>query len=298
MGTARPHHGFTLEIAALMTESVRALVPFHDPSITRGFISWPPTVVESLLFEKLGKVRQVLDPPFLLQFAMPIGIPIGCIDDVRLETPDHEPGEVPADAATTPADPEAELVAQWRVGDRAAAARLLHRQVEPMRRYFSHRVPCPADAEDLVQQTLLASIDALPRFRGEVGFSHFIRSIASKLLLRYRRDDQRARQRIEHGVSPDVVQASQSSALTWVSREDSIDRLRRAIRSVSTQSARILHLRYWDGHDAAQIGKTLGLRPGAARTRLHRARRELKRVLVEFEGRRASDSNGWPVDDG
>jgi DNA-directed RNA polymerase specialized sigma24 family protein len=60
------------------------------------------------------------------------------------------------------------LIAQWRTGVRAAHERLLGRQVEPLRRYLSRRVPCSADVDDLVQRTMLALLDALPRFREDV----------------------------------------------------------------------------------------------------------------------------------
>jgi DNA-directed RNA polymerase specialized sigma24 family protein len=70
---------------------------------------------------------------------------------------------------------------RWRTGDMTAGHCLLRREIQPLRRYFSRRVPCRADAEDLAQRTLLASIDALPRFREDVELSRFVHAIASKL---------------------------------------------------------------------------------------------------------------------
>lgn len=177
-------------------------------------------------------------------------------------------------------DTELALIAQWRMGDRVAGLCLMRRHVEPTRRYFSGRVPCHADADDLVQRTLLASIDALPRFRADVRLSAFVRAIASKLLLRYRRDGERARARLDTDVHPDAVQADQPSAFAWVCGADGLERLRHAFRELPTDSAHLLHLRYWEERDIAEIGQQLGLQPGAVRTRLHRARHELRRVLT------------------
>src|SRR5690606_33512888 len=109
------------------------------------------------------------------------------------------------------------------------ASRLVRRQAAPVRRYFSRRVPCLADVEDLVQRTLMAAVEALPRYREEVSFSQFVRAIASKLLLRYRRDGARARGRLEADVQPDAVAKEQPSALRWMFDEDTGDRLRRAV---------------------------------------------------------------------
>lgn len=185
---------------------------------------------------------------------------------------------LPLSESTEPA-----LLARWRTGDRAAGRSLLRRQVDPLRRYFSRRVPCQADAEDLVQRTLLATIDALPRFREDVELSRFVRAIASKLLLRYRRDGERARVRLDADANPDAVPASQPSAFTWVCREDGVERLRLAIRELPDGSAQLLQLRYWEERDATEIGRLLGLNPNAVRTRLHRARHEMRQMLAVLE---------------
>src|SRR5690606_38973666 len=102
-------------------------------------------------------------------------------------------------------------------------------------------------------------------------FSQFVRAIASKLLLRYRRDGARARGRLEAGVQPDAVAKEQPSALRWMFDEDTGDRLRRAVGELPEASARLLHLRYWEERDTAEIAEQLELNPGAVRTRLHRA---------------------------
>lgn len=168
----------------------------------------------------------------------------------------------------------------------------MHLQVEPLRRYFSRRVSCRADADDLVQRTLVATLDALPRFREAVAFSGFVAAIARKLLLHYQRDELRARSRCDADACPDEVQCEQSSVFSRVVHEHEAQELRRVLGRISGESVRILQLRYWDEHDAEEIGRLLGLSRGAVRTRLHRARRELKRALLgtrrSMRGRRKS----------
>lgn len=186
-----------------------------------------------------------------------------------------------------PEDTESALLARWRDGDRAAGLHLLRRQVPPVRRYFSRRVPCRADAEDLVQRTLLASIDALPRYRGDVELSRFVRATASKLLLRYRRDGERARTRLDVHVQPDAMQAGQPSAFACVCQEDEAQRVREAFRELPDGSAQLLHLRYWEERDTSEIARLLELEPGAVRVRLHRARHEVRRVLAAMTGEEA-----------
>lgn len=180
---------------------------------------------------------------------------------------------------TSKREDERALIAQWRNGNRSAPQTLLHRQVAPLRRYFSRRVSCRADADDLVQRTLLATFDALPRFREDVAFSGFVAAIASKLLLHHHRDELRARSRCDADACPDELQCEQSSVLSRVTHEREAQELRGVLDRLSDESVHILQLRYWDEHDAEEIGRLLGLSRGAVRTRLHRARSELKRAL-------------------
>lgn len=194
-----------------------------------------------------------------------------------------------------PQDTESALIAQWRRGDRDAGLCLLRREVQPVRRYFSRRVSCQADAEDLVQRTLLASIDALPRFREDVELSRFVRAIATKLLLRYRRDGERARVRLDADVQPDAVQAGQPSAFSRVCHDVDAQRVRDAFHELPGESAELLHLRYWEEQDTSEIARVLDLSPGAVRMRLCRAQNEMRRVLAAGSrpGSIEKSKNSW-----
>jgi len=202
---------------------------------------------------------------------------------------------MPSPALSFSEDTETALLARWRAGDMAAAQCLLRRELQLVRCYFARHVPCQADAEDLAQRTLLASIDALPRFRKNVELSHFVSAIANKLLLRYRRDDRRARARREADLQPDAVQAPQPSAISWICHEDELQRLRSAFRGLPDDSAHLLHLRYWEERDTSEIARLLDVKPGAVRTRLHRARHEMKRVLVEMAEARGEVASSLPI---
>jgi RNA polymerase sigma factor (sigma-70 family) len=191
-------------------------------------------------------------------------------------------------------DDDTALVAQWRMGSHTAGLLLVRRQVTPTRSYFARRVPCAADLDDLVQRTLLTSIEALPRFRGDTTFSGFVHAIANKLLLRYRRDTKRARDRIDEGLHPDALAAGDPPVTACMSHKDTRDRLRRALRALPHTSARLLLLRYWGEQDVEDIGRELGLKPGAVRARLHRARQDMMRALAP---KASAKSDVWPMDD-
>jgi RNA polymerase sigma-70 factor (ECF subfamily) len=193
---------------------------------------------------------------------------------------------------------EPALLTHCHAGDRTARERLVRRQLEPTRRYFARRVPCPADVDDLVQRTLMASVRALPRFRGTAAFSRFVRAIAAKELLYHWREDGRARRRLDTRTQPDTVCCQQPSALARISREDDLHGVRRVLDTLPEAPAQILRMRYWDDLDFTEISQQLGISPGLVRVRLHRARHQLRRALDAAIGDgAAAGPDLWPLED-
>lgn len=190
---------------------------------------------------------------------------------------------------------ERELVALACTGDRSAMAQLIRRHFTPTRRYFARRVACPADVDDLVQRTLIAAIEALPRLRPGIGFAGFVRSIARRLSLRYRIESERAKTRLDVGVCPESLIARDPPAPVSLSRRDAHTRVEHVMHDLPESSAHLLRLRYWDERDATEIAREVRASPAAVRIRLHRARHEMKLALVTTT---TNDSDVWPLDDG
>jgi RNA polymerase sigma-70 factor (ECF subfamily) len=75
-----------------------------------------------------------------------------------------------------------------------------------------------------------------------------------------------------------------------------------ALGAIGAEDREILRLVAWDGLSATQAGEVLGCSPGAARVRLHRARRRLTAEMAKRSGRpgQSSDENRplWEVSDG
>jgi DNA-directed RNA polymerase specialized sigma24 family protein len=57
-----------------------------------------------------------------------------------------------------------------------------------------------------------------------------------------------------------------------------------ALGAIDAEDQEILRLVAWDGLSAARIGEVLGCSPGAARVRLHRARRRLAAEMAKRSG--------------
>ncbi len=91
------------------------------------------------------------------------------------------------------ADEEDRLVERARGGDSAAIGALLEPWRKPLFGYIYRMVTSREDAEDLLQETLLRSIEQIPRFRGEARFKSWLFGIATHVSLDHLRRKKRWR---------------------------------------------------------------------------------------------------------
>ncbi|MCE7897740.1 hypothetical protein DCC61_00355 [Candidatus Microgenomates bacterium] len=70
------------------------------------------------------------------------------------------------------------LVEQVLSGQKGAATRFYHKYSPMLRRFLNAKLPSPADAEELLQDTFLSVFDSLPLYRGECSVISWIYSIA------------------------------------------------------------------------------------------------------------------------
>ena len=118
----------------------------------------------------------------------------------------------------------------------------------------------PADAEDAAQEAFLSAWKALPRFRMDAKFSTWLYRLtvnAATDVLRRRRKE------------PDSLDDAERPVL-----------VRRAIGALSENHRQILLLREVTGLSYEEIGAALELSPGTVRSRLARARKELREELL------------------
>lgn len=171
-----------------------------------------------------------------------------------------------------------EWMAEFQKGSSEAFSILFGRYRQPVFGFFCRRIAHRAAAEELAQETFLALLRALPRYRQETLFRVYLYSIAFKILNRYRRkmafraaflgmpDEQP-----EPGVSPGM-----EAGLA----------VRQAVRQLDAADREILLLRHFDLLSYAEIAKVLDLPINTVRSRLFRARAAL-RALLETHPRAA-----------
>lgn len=177
------------------------------------------------------------------------------------------------------------LLAAWRSGDKAAGEQLFARHFDSLCAFFVTKC---ADADELVQRTLLACVGARDQFRAQSSFRTYLFAIARNELHQYLRRTRRDRERLDFDTTS-VAQLVTTPA-TRLARRAEQQRMVEALRQLSVEQQTLLELYYWEDLDVAALAEVFDLTPNAIRVRLHRARQELRDKLVAAGDR---ESAAW-----
>lgn len=182
-------------------------------------------------------------------------------------------------------DNDDELIAAALEGDAHAYEELYGRYAGRIFRTVLRIVRHREDAEDAVQESLMRAFRYLPTFRRTCAFSTWLTRIAINCALarlRHRRsgvesrfialadaEDRRTFDLSEKRPSPEdlVVEAEMSHELT------------RAVALLPPILKDVMIVRYYKNASTKEIAFLSGLSEAAVKTRLHRARAELRRLL-------------------
>ena len=170
------------------------------------------------------------------------------------------------------ADPDLGLLEQWRGGDLAAGQALFARHFPGILRFFEHK--CQAAADELVQQTFLACVKSRDRFEGRSTFRTYLFTVARHELYRHLRGLRRDDERLDFGITS--IGELVTTPGTRLGREQDVERLRAALRTLPAEQQLLLEMCYWHELEPAQLAEIFECPPATIRTRLFRARAALR----------------------
>jgi RNA polymerase sigma-70 factor (ECF subfamily) len=180
-------------------------------------------------------------------------------------------------------DDDLPLVARARAGDNEAFGTLVRKYQGWVFTLAYRMLGDRADAEEMAQETFLRVYRALGRFKGAAKFSTWLYRIATNQCLNHAES---RRRRIRPETHPGYLIAHVSDPNPGpdhvVERADARRLVQQALLHVTPEHRAILILREVQGLAYEEIGELLGLEPGTVRSRLHRARLELRDRLKPY----------------
>jgi RNA polymerase sigma-70 factor (ECF subfamily) len=178
---------------------------------------------------------------------------------------------------------DSQLIARSIGGDRIAFGELVRRYQDRLYHTAYRLIGNAEDAQDVVQDSFLNAYLSLHQFKGDARFFTWLYRIAVNAAI----STKRKRRAVLSADAPggaagaeahDVSYGSQPGAA--VEREEDERRLTNALNAISPEHRAVLVLKEIEGRKYETIAEVLGVPIGTVRSRLHRARLELRDRLI------------------
>ena len=182
---------------------------------------------------------------------------------------------------------ENRLIGECLQGDASAFGELVRRYQDRLYNSAYRMVGNTEDAQDVVQDAFLHAYQALDNFKGDSRFFTWLYRIAINTAISLRRQHRVAfsmEATREGGAALDPVDPSEygrpGHALEQAEQEQGVQR---ALTRLSAEHRTVLILKDREGQKYESMAEVLQVPVGTIRSRLHRARMELRELLREEE---------------
>lgn len=176
-----------------------------------------------------------------------------------------------------------QLIADCLRGQTSAFGELVRRHQARLYNTVYRLVGNPDDALDVVQEAFLHAYQSLDRFKGDSLFFTWLYRIAVNTAISLKRK-QRVSLRLEAGREEDPgTEPADPSELSRpehaLEREEEERRIQQALQRLSPEHRTVLILKDMEGQKYETMAEILQVPVGTIRSRLHRARLELRELL-------------------
>lgn len=187
----------------------------------------------------------------------------------------------------------AELVTAAKAGDKAAFTKLVEATTAEMYTLAYRLTGNAEDAQDVVQEAYVRAYKGLKKFRGDAEFTSWMYRITANCANTHLvRSSRHRHDPIDESEEFTDQRPGPEARLTFA---DERSALNLALQSLSPEMRAVVVLRdvYDLPHEA--IAAELGITEGAAKVRLHRARRKLRERLFPLRGEESSQEDARAV---
>lgn len=169
------------------------------------------------------------------------------------------------------------IIARARRGDADAFEQLVVAYREQVFRLTLRMCGSEADADEVAQEAFLSAWKALPNFRGESQFSTWLYQLTTHAAIDLMRREKRqiAADDITEVSAADPAPSPQQQAEQSEQREI----VRDAILQLAPEQREVVVLRFMEELSYEEIGAVLKLPSGTVKSRLNRAKAQLKEIL-------------------
>ncbi|MGC1685293.1 MAG: RNA polymerase sigma factor [Candidatus Acidiferrales bacterium] len=161
-----------------------------------------------------------------------------------------------------------ELILEFQKGSTEAFTELFLRYRDPLYGFFRRRLSSSTRAEELAQECFLAILQGIEHYEPRATFRTYIYSIALRMIAAEYRKQSRE---LTSGIDPEEIARSESTELTLV--------VQSAIKGLDSDYREILMLREYEGLSYEEVATALKIPTNTVRSRLFRARMQLKAAL-------------------
>ena len=165
------------------------------------------------------------------------------------------------------------LVLSYKSGNRKAMALLVKRWNQKIIRHIYYRTHDLEVSKDLAQDCWIAIMNGLQRLRDPAEFGVWALRIANNKSVDWIRKQAKERKLMESKAKME----DQSVEIT--SKEDKIEAIQRAYQQLEKKYRLLLNLHYRQNCSVKQMARILKISEGTVKSRLFKARNELKKLL-------------------
>ncbi|MBP8129191.1 MAG: RNA polymerase sigma factor [Candidatus Hydrogenedentes bacterium] len=178
-----------------------------------------------------------------------------------------------AQGLAAPETSDLDLVRRSKRGDREAFSELVRRHQNIVYNVAYRFMRDPALAEDMAQEAFIKAFRLLKGFRGECSFSTWMYRVTCSVCLT------ELSRRKKRGEVPLQPQHTGEAAVHPSHNFDLPELVRRCVTLLPDRYATIVTLYYLNGTSYEEIADTMSIPMGTLKTWMHRARKQLKKIV-------------------